>query len=50
MKEKRLNYSEGYKAMEREYQKQLYVSQLERQHQLQQVQVRLDYYSNEFIL
>lgn len=36
--------------MEREYQKQLYVSQLERQHQLQQVQVRLDYYSNEFIL
>jgi len=37
MKKHRVGYGEGFRLMEREYQKQLYVSQLERQHQLQQV-------------
>ena len=39
MKKHRVGYGEGFRLMEREYQKQLYVSQLERQHQLQQVAV-----------
>ena len=40
MKKHRLDYCEGFKAMEREYQKKTYVSQLQRQHQLQHIQVR----------
>ena|SRR3990167_9084172 len=39
MKKYNLSYSEGDKMMQREYQKQTFVSQLERQHQLQQIQV-----------
>jgi len=38
MKKHRLDYCEGFKAMEREYQKKTYVSQLQRQHQLQHIQ------------
>lgn len=39
MKKYQLGYYEGWKAMEKEHQKKIYVSQLERQHQLQHIQV-----------
>jgi hypothetical protein len=40
MKKYKLNFQQGFDYMERLHQRDLYVSKLERQHQLQQLQVR----------